>query len=75
MLEVVILTVGLFVIVLTVGLFEYESSKEKQIQYKEGYNDCLLDVDEILADLIDKDIHSIGIETIRNRISLEYMED
>jgi len=74
MLGAIAIMVSLIVMTITVvGLNISDENKRNKV-YKKGYNDCLLDMDEIIADWKDKDIHSVGIETLRNRIALEWME-
>jgi len=68
----------IFAIVITViiaELYDYEKDKERESNYKYGYNDCLLDIDEMLQNLTEQGVSSVRIEHIRNRIALEYLED
>lgn len=70
--------IAFLAVLVLIAVLEYKDYKENidsYIYYRNGYNDCLLDIDEILADWIDKDVKSVGIETIRNRIAEEYMEE
>lgn len=75
MLGSIAVVISLIVMVLTVGEFFATEERIRNESYRKGYNDSLLDIDEILSNWKEQDIKTVGIDTIRNRIAEEYMND
>lgn len=74
MLGVVAVTLCLAMVIITVAVADQEIEKAGHEGYIQGYNDSLLDIDEILEDLSDRGVYELKTENIRNRIAQEYME-